>query len=120
MLTNMQGIEDGSKVSNEELDDYVDSLFGGDKARAFLKIMKSFEPRLEKSAPSDPETTGFGEPPSVSMKFSMKLALLPFRRPRKRSALSSTRSFPAKASSSSSAQPSGKPGSPTSALQTNR
>jgi hypothetical protein len=32
------------KVSNAELDAYVDLLFGEDEARAFLKIMKSFEP----------------------------------------------------------------------------
>jgi pimeloyl-ACP methyl ester carboxylesterase len=38
-----------SKVSNAELDAYVDLLFGEDEARAFLKIMKSFEPTPEKS-----------------------------------------------------------------------
>ena len=50
MLMNMQGIEDRSKVPNEELDAYVDLLFGDDNARAFLRIMKSFEPTPEKSA----------------------------------------------------------------------
>lgn len=50
MLMNMQGVADRSKVPNEELDAYLDLLFGDDDARAFLKIMKSFEPTPEKSA----------------------------------------------------------------------
>lgn len=49
MLMSMQGVQDRSKVPNEELDAYVDLLFGEDNARAFLKIMKSFEPTPEKS-----------------------------------------------------------------------
>ena len=49
MLMSMQGVEDRSKVSDEELSAYVDLLLGEDDARAFLKIMKSFETTPEKS-----------------------------------------------------------------------
>jgi len=49
MLMGMQGVKDRSKVPNEELDAYVDLLFGEDDARAFLKMMKSFEATPEKS-----------------------------------------------------------------------
>ena len=49
MLMSMQGIKDRSKVSNEELNAYVDLLFGEDEARAFLKMMKAFETTPEKS-----------------------------------------------------------------------
>lgn len=49
MLMSMQGVNDRSKVSNEELNAYVDLLFGEDEARAFLKMMKAFETTPEKS-----------------------------------------------------------------------
>ena len=49
ILMSMQGVQDRSKVSNEELNAYVDLLFGDDEARAFLNMMKSFETTSEKS-----------------------------------------------------------------------
>ena len=49
MLMSMQGVKDRSKVPNEELNAYVDLLFGEDEARAFLKMMKAFETTPEKS-----------------------------------------------------------------------
>jgi pimeloyl-ACP methyl ester carboxylesterase len=49
MLMGMQGVQDRSKVSNEELNAYVDLLFGDDEGRAFLQIMQSFETTPEKS-----------------------------------------------------------------------
>ncbi|MCH9683643.1 MAG: alpha/beta fold hydrolase [Deltaproteobacteria bacterium] len=49
MLMRAHGIEDGSKISSEELNAYLDLMFGDDNARAFLKIMKSFELTADKS-----------------------------------------------------------------------
>jgi haloalkane dehalogenase len=83
MLMSMQGVQDRSKVSNEELDAYVDLLLGEDEARAFLKIMKSFEPTPEKSllyqsvASSDryPKQVVWGEnDPGLTYSFHGKIA----------------------------------------------
>lgn len=48
MLMRLQGIEDSSAVSREELDAYVELLRGGDAGRAFLRIMRGFERTPEK------------------------------------------------------------------------
>ena len=48
MLMRLQGIEDRSKVSDAELDAYVDLLKRGDGGRAFLKIMRGFERTVAK------------------------------------------------------------------------
>ncbi|MDQ2873748.1 MAG: hypothetical protein M3Y33_02585 [Actinomycetota bacterium] len=42
-LMRMQGVQDMTKVSNDELDAYVDLLRRGDLGVAFLKIMRGFE-----------------------------------------------------------------------------
>jgi len=42
-LMRMQGVQDMTKVSKDELDAYVDLLRRGDGGVAFLKIMRGFE-----------------------------------------------------------------------------
>lgn len=44
-----QGVKDMSKVTKEELNAYVDLLFGDDNGRGFLRIMGSFETSPEKT-----------------------------------------------------------------------
>jgi pimeloyl-ACP methyl ester carboxylesterase len=50
MLMRLQGIEDPSALSREEMDAYVDLLREGDGGRAFLRIMRGFERTAEKQA----------------------------------------------------------------------
>jgi haloalkane dehalogenase len=47
-LMRMQGVQDMSKVSSDELGAYVDLLRRGDHGAAFLKIMRGFERTREK------------------------------------------------------------------------
>jgi pimeloyl-ACP methyl ester carboxylesterase len=49
-LMRLQGIEDMSAVSKDELDAYVDLLRGGDGGAAFLRIMRAFERTAAKRA----------------------------------------------------------------------
>ena len=49
-LMRLQGVEDMSAVSRDELDAYVDLLRSGDGGAAFLRIMRGFERTPEKSA----------------------------------------------------------------------
>jgi pimeloyl-ACP methyl ester carboxylesterase len=44
----LQGVADRGAVTKDELDAYVDLLKGGDRGRAFLKIMRGFERTPEK------------------------------------------------------------------------
>lgn len=48
-LMRLQGVEDMSALSRDELDAYLEMLRMGDDGRAFLKIMRGFERTAEKS-----------------------------------------------------------------------